>query len=164
MEFIGKHWGDLLSGAGFILASIGLAWAAIQSGRAQSSAEAAKDAANSARNAIGQHLLIVDMERAINLIERLKLLHRNESWEAALENYQTLRATLSAIAMRFPKSNIDPVEIHSKTKESISGIELEIDSWKASQSEGIDVVRINQSLNDIQSSLEDMSSSMELGG
>lgn len=164
MGFIGEQWGDLSSGAGFILALIGLAWAAIQSGRAQSSAEAAKKAANSARIAIGQHLLIVDMERAISLIERLKLLHRNESWEAAQENYQTLRATLSAIAMRFPKGEIDPVEIHSKTKESISGIELEIDSWKASQSESIDVVRINQSLNDIQSSLEDMSSSMELGG
>lgn len=163
MEFIEKHWGDLFSVAGFIFALIGLAYAGFQSKKARSSAEAAENAANETRDSIGRHLLIIDLERAINIIERLKLLHRNESWEAALENYQTLRAMLFAIIARYPENEPELRERLSKATESLSTMELEADSWVVYRLQTIDVVKLNQELNDIQSSLEEMTSDMGLG-
>ena len=163
-EFFLGHWGDLSSVAGVIVSIIGLTWAVIVARGARSSAEAAKQATLDTKDSIGKHLLAIDLERAINIIERLKLLHRNENWEAALENYQTLRAMLSAITARYPANESELRERISKATESISAMELEIDSWVVYQLQTIDVVKLNQELNDIQSDLEDMSSAMELGG
>jgi hypothetical protein len=164
MEFFSEHWGDLSSAAGFILAFIGFAWAAKQSGKARSSAEAAKEAADTTKNAIGQHLLIIDLERSINLIQRLKLLHSAERWDAALEQYQVLRAMLSAIIARYPANESEPSEQLSKARTSITEMEEYVESQVHQGLENDDVVELNQRLNLIQIDLEDMSNSMELGG
>ncbi len=142
---------------------IGLGYAGYQSSKARSSAEAAEDAADETRDSIGKHLLIIDLERAINIIERLKLLHRNESWEAALENYQTLRAMLSAITARYPEKESELGERLTTARESITEMEEHVEGRVRLGFETA-VVELNQQLNTIQSVLEEMSNTMELGG
>ena len=168
-EFFVEHWGNLASVIGVLVSGGGLAWAICEAKGARSSAEAAEEAAKEAtdatRNAIGRHLLIIDLERAINIIERLKLLHRNESWEAALENYQTLRAMLSAIIARYPENESEPNERLSKARAGITEMEEYVEERVRQDLEiESDELAFNQQLNSIQSDLEDMSNTIELGG
>lgn len=164
VEFFVEHWGNLFSFAGFVLALIGLGYAGFQSRKARSSAEAAKQATLETKDNIGRHLLAIDLERAIGLIQRLKSLHRDGRWEVALEQYQALRAMISAIARQCPASETELRERLSKATVSISEMELQVEAWVVYRSQPIDIVELNQELNDIQSDLEDMSNTMELGG
>ena len=81
-----------------------------------------------------------------------------------MEQYQALRAMVSAIVKQCPESETELRERLSKATESISAMELQVDSWVVYQFQTIDVVKLNQELNEIQSALEDMSNTMDLGG
>lgn len=103
---------SLLVGAGGLAASIvGLVFAYLARRAAKSAefaATSAEDAAQSARmearRALTRDLSSVDIERAIALINRLKGLHRQENWGAALVLYQDLRRTLGEIRAGLPTS------------------------------------------------------------
>ena len=90
MDFFLDHWGSIFSVIGVVVSAGGLSWAIFE-------ARGAKSAAIETRDSIGRHLVATDLARAIGLIQRLKFLHREGYWEAALEQYQTLRAIISDI-------------------------------------------------------------------
>ena len=163
MEFIEGHWGDLFSVAGFVFALIGLGYAGIQSKKARSSAEAAEEATIETRDSVGRHLLTIDLERSINLIQRLKSMHRDGHWEASLELYQALRAMLSAIISRYPSSDSELRERLSKSRASITMMERRVEARRNRGLGNDDAIELNEQLNEVQSNLEDMSNYDGLG-
>ena len=163
MEFIFEHWGDLFSTAGVLVSLGGLAWAVTEARGARSAAESAKEAADETRGAIGRHLLTIDLERSINLIQRLKALHRDSRWELSLELYQVLRAMLSAIIARYPEDASELREQLSEARISITLMEEYVESLLVQGLGTEDIFRLNQQLNEVQSDLEDLSSRIGLG-
>ena len=111
MEFFLDHWGSLFSVIGVIVSVVGLAWAIREARRARSAAQSAERATIETRNSVRRHLVATDLERAVGLIQRLKLLHDTSRWEGALEQYQTLTAIISDIIIRSPGADS---EIHRR--------------------------------------------------
>ena len=163
IEFFSGHWGDLSSVAGVIVSFIGLTWAVTAARAAQSSAEAAKEASDETRDSIGHHLLAIDLERAINLIQRLKSLHRDARWEVALEQYQALRAMVSAIVAHSPESETELRERLSNARTLFREIEEYVEARVEQGLRTTDITKLNGQLNDVQSDLEDLSSRIGLG-
>ena len=93
--WIFDHWGSLVSVAGLLVSSIGLFWAI-------KFAYGARKASLDTSTRIVSHLRTIDLQRAIGLIQRIKLLHNIERWHGALEQYQTLRAMMADIIARCP--------------------------------------------------------------
>ena len=163
MEFLVAHWGNLASVIGVIVSVGGLAWAVVEARGARSAAQSAEQAALETKDNIGRHLLAIDLERAINLIQRLKLLHSTGRWEAALEQYQALRAMLSDIIARYPNDESELSERLISARYLIQEIEGYVEAQNNRDFENEDVARLNQQLNKVQSDLEDMASRMGLG-
>ena len=78
MESVSEHWGSIVCVIGVAISAIGLAWAIREARGARSAAEAAEKATKKTREEIGRRLLVVDLERAVDLIQRLKLLHSTD--------------------------------------------------------------------------------------
>ena len=163
MEFLNVHWGDLSSVAGVIISLIGLTWAVGAAHGARSAAQAAEKAAGDARTTIGRHLLAIDLERSINQIQRLKSLHRDGRWDVALEQYQALRAMVSAIVAHSPESETQLRERLSSARTLFREIEEYVETRVAQGLGTADITKLNGQLNDVQSDLEDLSSRMSLG-
>ena len=160
MEFIEEYWGDLFSVAGFIFALIGLGYAGFQSKKASSSAEAAENATNDARDAIRSHMLTIDLQRSIGLIRYLKSLHRKGNWEVSLELYQELRNMIAAIISRYSEDAPELTGRLSKARASIIIMERQVESLNA-QGMMPDVSELNETLNIVQSDLEIMAATIE---
>ena len=159
MDFLQNHWGDLASALGLAVGALGLAmaaWAALN-------ARSAKQAAVEARDRIGRSLAATDLERSVALIQRLKLLHRNERWEAALEQYQALRAMLSSIIVRH--ADLEPGErarlVEARTL--ITSMERQVDEALVDGKRVENLTAMNSQLNQIQSDLEDMAGAVGFG-
>ena len=91
MEYFLVNWGSLVSLVSLIITVIMAGIAKWRASQARASATAAETASIEARSAITRVLTIVDLERAIALVQRLKVLHREAKWEACLEHYPVLR-------------------------------------------------------------------------
>ena len=159
MEFLQNHWGDLFSALGLAVGALGLAmaaWAALN-------ARSAKQAAVEARDRIGRSLAATDLERSVALIQRLKLLHRNERWEEALEQYQALRAMLSSIIVRH--ADLEPAErarlVAARTL--ITYMERQVEEAHVDGKQGENLTAMNSQLSQIQSDLEDMAGAVGFG-
>ena len=166
MDFLSDHWGGLASVIGVVVSVIGLAWAIIEASRARSAAQSAEQIAEEVKleafENTKRHLLMVDIERAIDLIQRLKLLHIIGRWDAALEQYQALRWLVSSIIPRCP-------ELEDELRGRLSGARLvirDIENTVASPGRpGLNArveARFTRRLNEIQSDLEDVAT--EVGG
>ena len=168
MEFLTDHWGDLLSAVGVVVSVSGLAWAVIEARGARAAAQAAERMAERTRREaidnIQRHLLVVDIERAVDLIQRLKLLHSIGRWEAALEQYQALRLMTSSIISRYPEQYTRPRERLSSARALIRAMEDYVESRGAQGLDSEDSSRLNQQLNVIQSDLEDIGTTTGVGG
>ena len=125
--------------------------------------QAAEEAANDTKDAIGRHLLIIDLERSINLIQRLTLLHSSGRWEASLEQYQALRAMISSIIARYPGDGSEFCERLSEARTSITMMESRVESRRGRGMETDVVTELNDQLRNVQRDLEEMSSTMGLG-
>ena len=159
-DFLTEHYGNLFSIIGVVVSAAGLAWAVIEARRARSAARSAERATIETRDNIGRHLLAIDLERAVSLIQRLKLLHSAGLWEAALEQYQVLRAMISVIDARYPGENPERRERLFEARAIIRQMENHVGS-QVHEELGADYQAVlNSQLNDIQSDLEDMSSAM----
>ena len=158
MEFIQNHWGGLASVLGLLVSLIGLAWAIRE-------ARGAKSAALETRERIGRHLVIVDLERAVALIQRVKLLHDTGRWEGALEQYQPLRDMLSAILARYPDENMDRDRRQRLTsaRNVVSTVEVQVESQLSQGLTPETQENLHRLLNRIQADLEDMANSIGLG-
>jgi hypothetical protein len=103
MDALLVNAGSWASISGVVISTVGLIATIYVAWGARSASRAAEKAATATNDRIESHLQSVDLERAIALIQRIKLLHDTERWEAALEQYQSLRMMLSDIIARSPE-------------------------------------------------------------
>ena len=164
MEFFLDHWGSLFSVIGVAVSVIGLAWAIREARRARSAAQSAERATVETRDSIGRHLVATDLARAVGLIQRLKLLHRESRWEAALEQYQSLRSMISDIVARYPDLAPEVRERLNSSRVELSELENRVEEQVFRDAGSADWISMNESLNEIQSGLEDIASAMEFSG
>lgn len=114
MEYFLGNWGSFVSLVSLVITVIMVGIAIWRAGQARESAKAAEMASIEARGAITRVLTIVDLERAISLIQRLKVLHREGKWEACLEHYPVLRQMLSDIQIMHPNPTPQALAILEK--------------------------------------------------
>lgn len=168
MDFLINHWGGLASVIGVVVSVIGLGWAIREARKARAAAQSAEEMAEAVKlealESIGRHFLAVEIERAIALIQRLKLLHSTGRWEAALEQYQTLRALTSSIIARSPEQERTRRERLVSSRALISDMESYVDSRDNEELRSEGGSTLNQQLNAIQSDLEDMATATGFGG
>ena len=163
MELWSVTWGDIATVVGILVSLVGLGWAIKEARGARSASEAAKTAATEARGQIGRHLQSVELRRAIGLIEQVKTLHDNDRWESSREHYQTLREMLSDVISRCSDDQIAVREELATSRVILRDME---DFVRPRVSRAIperERSRLNRSLNDIQSDLEELASSIGLG-
>lgn len=163
LEFWSLTWGDIATVVGVIVSLGGLSWAIKEARGARSASEAAKTAASETRDQITHHLQAVDLQRAIGLIERIKTLHDNDRWEASTEHYQTLREMLSDVIARCPEEQSDVSERLATARTIVRHMENYV---RPRVKEGIsehDRSRLNESLNVVQSDLEELASNVGFG-
>lgn len=111
LEFLQDHWGDLSSLVGLLVSLFGLIWAIKVAYGAKTAAEAARSGATEAARRIERSMGRLDLSRAIDLIQRLKGLHRENRWEAALEQYQSLRKMISDISAAYRSGTLTSTRI-----------------------------------------------------
>lgn len=163
MDFWAGTWGDYGTIIGIAISVVGLTWAIWEARGARSASEAAKSAATETRGQIGRHLQSVELRRAIGLIEQVKTLHDSDRWESSREHYQTLREMLSDIISRCSDDQISVREELTTARVILRDIE---DFVRPRVRPGIsehEKSRLNQSLNLIQSNLEELASSLGFG-
>lgn len=156
MEFVAANWGGLASGLGVIVSLVGLGWAIKE-------ARGARTAAREARDRIANHLQTVDLERAIALIQRIKLLHDTNRWEASMEQYQALRMMLSDISARCPETQAMFRDSLTAARARVRATEDFVGARTSLVIAAEDRSRINRRLNNIQSDLETLASAMGFG-
>lgn len=163
LEHFAGNWGSWVSVLGVIVSSVGLGWAISEARRARNASQAARTAARETRSYIARHLQAVDLERAIALIQRIKLQHDTGQWDAAREQYQSLRFMLSNIIARCPDEQVGLRDELIAARAAITAME---DLVRASISSGIaesDLAELNRDLNGMQSSLEQLASAIGFG-
>ena len=163
MEFWSTTWGDVATVVGIVVALVGLVWAIKEARGARSASQAAEAASSETRDQIARHLQTVDLHRAVGLIERIKTLHDNDRWEAAREHYQALRAMLSDVIVRCPENQTQFREKLATARTIIRDTENFVRRRIGTMIDDRDRSRLNQSLNDIQSELEELASVIGFG-
>ena len=151
------EWLSLAVGAGGLVASvIGLIFAFL----ARRAAKSAEQAAREARQALSRNLSSVDIERAIELISRLKDLHRQRSWSHAIWEYQILRRTMSEIRVSMPAELESFRESIGDFIHQITEMENRISQYLHDSMEPEDVPALDAALNSIQQVLEILQSNV----
>lgn len=156
IEFLEAHWGDVASVSGIIVSAVGLYWAIRLAG-------GAKSAADETRDQMARHLQTVDVMRAIGLINRVKILHLNEQWVASYEHYQTLREMLSYVIARCPDEADKVQEKLSTGRAQIRVMENSVNKIRSDKVIELKPSSFNEQLNEIQSDLEELASSLSRG-
>ena len=172
MNYFLDNWGSFASALGVGVSLLGL-WAALvavkRAGKAREAADAAQTASQEARATVTRVITGVDLVRAIALIQRLKLLHRDGKWEASSGHYQDLRHMLVDIGARHPEPSEELRQTLQEATAQISALEMSVD--RALRDNGVPrgAANFNRDLNAIQEHLEGISSSThfsvpEVGG
>ena len=112
MGYFLDNWGNFVGVAGAIVSLAGLVVSYVamrRAGKARDAAAAAEVASNETQVEITKVLAIVDLERAIGLIERLKAFHRNSQtevepiiWTGSGRSYVRIPALLPVIRSPLP--------------------------------------------------------------
>ena len=160
MDYFLRNWGSFTSLTGLLVTIVMVGIAIWRAGQAEESATAARTAAQETQQAIAGVLTIVDLERAIAMVERLKQLHRDRKLEVCLELYQLLRVMLTNIN---PRSTIDTPEI----QEAIPQIWVIENSVAQALAEGLEPTAVPNFygvLNRIQMSMEQIASTLHMPG
>ncbi len=160
MDWLGDNWGSLVSSVGLVIAVTGIGLAVYRAGQAEKAAKAAENASTEARNTITRVLTIVDLQKAIDLIQRVKLLHRDGKWEASLEHYQTVRSMLADIETRHPSPTEEFRTIIREAIPQFTVIEDNIDRAIQEGEVPFEATRINLVLNQVQEYLEEAASTI----
>ena len=159
LDYLLDNWGSFASALGLVATVIGLVLVFRRAGEARQSAIDARTASQETRESITSVLTIVDLERAIALVQRLKQLHREQKWEVSLELYQPLRVMLTEINAR---STIERPELTVAIPQ-ISLIENRVTRGQLEGAEPVGAHNYARVLNSIQASLEEIVSSAQLG-
>lgn len=140
---------------GATIGALGLVFAFL----ARRAAKSAEEASIQARRAVTRTWGLVDLQRAIGLIERLKTIHRDQRWDAGLQHYQSLREMLHDIAEALPTGPEPLREGIVAAIPQITALENSV-SILASGDEIPGLANLNEPLNSIQEHLERVRSSM----
>jgi hypothetical protein len=89
--------------------------------------------------------------------------HDHDRWAAAREHYQALRAMLSDVIARCPENRTEVRDKLATARTIIRDTENFVRERIGKSIEDRDRSRLNQSLNDIQSDLEELASVMGFG-
>ena len=163
MEFWSTSWGDVATVVGIIVSLGAIVWAIKEARGARSASQAAETAASETRDQIQRHLQTVDLLRAIGLIQRIKLLHDITSWEAAMEQYQALRAMLSDIIARCPEGHTELRQRLNTARTRVRGMENLVREYLNQSIGDTEGANLNRELNEIQSDLEELASDLGFG-
>ena len=147
--------------AGLFASIVGLTFAFLAHRAAKSAnyaATSAEKAANSARTeaerALSRNLSSVDIERAVALINRLKELHHQGNWVAAMWLYQDLRRTLSEIRVSMPADLDQFRDAINSAVPQVTTMEDQVFRSLHEGTEPEDAPRLSAILNAIQQDLE----------
>ena len=162
LQFLQDNWGDLSSVLGVVVSTVGLVWAVRVAGGARSAAQEAEKAARKTTDRIGREMVVADLASAVALIQRLKLLHRDARWDAALEQYQALRSMLASILYRH--TDMETVRRNQlvEARTQVSVMEQLIEQYPTKDVPEAYRMTFNEQLNRIQTALEDVESSLGL--
>ena len=167
MDFSINNLGPLASVIGLFLSAVGLGWAIIEARGARSAAQAAEREAEQARiegvQSIERHLLTTDINRAVDLIQRLKLLHSVGRWDGAVELYQSLRSLITSILFRLPEQDTRSREELTVARVLVRKLEDRVSSRGIQELSSEDASTFNQELNEIQSDLEHVPTTTGVG-
>ena len=155
-------WVNLGIGIGGTLAGVG---GFVFAYLARQAARSAEEASREARRAVRHTVTLVDIQRTIDLIQRLKDLHREQRWQAALEHYQPVREMLHDVDALPTVSGHAHDAIHDAIREAIpllTDLENAVNRSVTEGSQPTDSTVYNNSLNVVQEHLESMRSSMML--
>lgn len=155
--------GGIASAVGIIVSLVGLFWAIKEARGARTASRAAEAAASETRDRIASHLQAVELQRAIALIERIKTLHDSERWEASGQHYQTLREMLSYVIARCPRYQTGIREKLATARAIVGEMDNFVRKPDDSDISSSERSRLNQSLNEIQSDLEELASNLGFG-
>lgn len=153
-------WLGVGIGTGGLVASVAGVLFAFLARRAAKSAE---QAAREAREALSRNLSSVDIERAVELITRLKDMHRQGDWRQAIRLYQVLRRTLTEIRVSMPSGFEDSRKAIEVAIPEITDLENRVGQALYRSSEPEDVPVLDKMLNDIQQELESLQSNITYG-
>lgn len=156
IDFSSTVFGNSATLVGIGVSLVGLVWAI-------SAAQGARSAARETRDQVARHLQTVDVQRAIGLITRIKILHVNKQIVASYEHYQTLREMLSYVIVRCPKHAVEFQEKLANGRVQIRIMEDYVDKRRHDPDTEFDPSSLNRILNGIQSDLEDLASSLGFG-
>ena len=163
MEFVIANWGSLTSAIGVIVSLVGLVWVFIEARGARTASQAAQEATRETNSQIARYLQTVDLERAIGLIQRIKLLHNTSRWEAAMEQYQSLRMMLSDIIARCPENQTEFRDELATARTIVRDMENFVGEYVGQSIGERERSILNRRLNDIQSDLEELASGAGIG-
>ncbi len=158
MDFLIANWGSFIGVLGLAASIGGLVYAFL----ARRAAKSAEQAASEARHAITRRLSLVDVQRAVALIDRLKDVHYQRNWDYALGLYAELRMTLSEIGTSIPE-NFD--QYRSLIRSAIPQVIALENLVRRSRYENEDrepenISSLDETLSEIQENLETLQSSM----
>ena len=127
---------------------------------ARRAAKSAEEAARDAHAAVTRSLSLVDVERAVALINRLKEIHRRGNWEYALGLYQELRRTLSEIGASIPGNWSEPRGNIRGAIPQLTALENLVSRsfYENENREPEDIPKLDETLSHIQQSLESLQS------
>ena len=157
------QWGGLISAIGVLASLVALVIAAYQAYRARSASEAARKASERAIARLNNYLQTVDFERAIGLIQRVKILQNHGQWGSALEHYQALRSMMSNIIARLPPEQNNFREKLTTSRAVVKTIEDAVQRRISGRISDRFRARLQEQLNDVQVNLEEIASTMGFG-
>ena len=163
MDYFLENWGSFVGVLGLLASVGGLVYALLARRAAKSAEQAAREARQETRRTVSRSRRLADTGRAIVLINRLKVLHRDGHWDYALELYQELRSILNDIQASMPD---DMVEIRNGISDAIhriTDLEAEVNRARYEYREPNDVPQLDGLLSDIQESLERLQSTDRYG-
>ena len=158
MDYVVENWGSFVGIFGLAASVGGLVFAFL----ACRAAKSAEQAAREARRAITRTLSVVDIGRAMALIGRLKEVHHQRNWDYALGLYPELRRMLSEIGASTPENFTQYGDFINRAIPQITSLEKLVgrSRYERENGEPEDIPSLDETLTEIQQSLETLQSSM----
>ena len=158
MDYVVENWGSFVGIFGLAASVGGLVFAFL----ACRAAKSAEQAAREARRAITRTLSVVDIGRAMALIGSLKEVHHQRNWDYALGLYPELRRMLSEIGASTPENFTQYGDFINRAIPQITSLEKLVgrSRYERENGEPEDIPSLDETLSEIQQSLETLQSSM----